>query len=127
MVEFTGFVTEERKVELLQQIWFKVMTSAKEGWGLTVLEANACGTTVLASNVAGLRDAVRDGSTGLLYDYGDIDQLAKKILLLLKDTALRDRLVAGAEEYVRSFTWEAAAQKTLELLVRRVAGRTANS
>ncbi len=119
-VEFAGFVTEERKVELLQQIWFKVMTSAKEGWGLTVLEANACGTTVLASNVAGLRDAVRDDETGLLYEYGNVPELSAKILRLLSDGRLRERLVEGADRYVRSFTWDAAAEKTLSLLEERV-------
>jgi glycosyltransferase involved in cell wall biosynthesis len=126
-VEFTGFVTEERKVELLQQIWFKVMTSAKEGWGLTVLEANACGTTVLASNVAGLRDAVRDGETGLLYEYGNVPELSAKILRLLSDGPLRDRLVEGADRYVRSFTWDAAAEKTLSLLDERVRTSTTAS
>jgi len=120
-VEFTGFVSEERKVELLQEIWFKVMTSAKEGWGLTVLEANACGTTVLASNVPGLRDAVRDGETGLLYTYGNIPELGEKILRLLRDRGLRDRLVEGAVRYVESFTWEAAADRTLALLEERIA------
>jgi glycosyltransferase involved in cell wall biosynthesis len=119
-VEFTGFVTEERKVELLQQIWFKVMTSAKEGWGLTVLEANACGTTVLASNVPGLRDAVKDGETGMLYEYGNIPELSEKILRLLSDATLRDHLVEGAAEFVRSFTWDAAAEKTLSLLEARL-------
>ena len=82
-VRFTGFVEEAEKVELLQQVWFVVNTSSKEGWGLTVIEANACGTMVLAADVPGLRDAVRDGETGRLYEYGNIDDLAGKISLLL--------------------------------------------
>jgi glycosyltransferase involved in cell wall biosynthesis len=118
-VEFTGFVSEQRKVELLQQMWFKVTTSSKEGWGLTVLEANACGTPVVASNVQGLRDAVKDNETGLLYEYGDVDDLTSKILRLLKDPPLLQRLTKGAVEWAKKFDWEIAASQTLDLLRKR--------
>jgi glycosyltransferase involved in cell wall biosynthesis len=119
LVEFTGFVPERRKVELLQQMWFKVTTSSKEGWGLTVLEANACGTPVVASNVQGLRDAVKDNETGLLYTYGDVSDLTSKILRLLTDHALRERLTRASIEWARGFDWEIAAKQTLELLKKR--------
>jgi len=121
-VEFTGRVSNQRKVELLQEMWCKVTTSAKEGWGLTVLEANACGTPVVASNVPGLRDAVRDGVTGLLFPYGDRDALAEAVIRLVHDQALRDRLALAALSWARSFTWDRAAQETLTIL-RRVARR----
>jgi glycosyltransferase involved in cell wall biosynthesis len=120
MVEFTGFVSEERKVELLQQMWFKVTTSSKEGWGLTVLEANACGTPVIASDVQGLRDAVKNNETGLLYTYGNVSELSSKILMLLVDHQLRDRLSRNAIEWAKGFDWEIAAHQTLELLKGRV-------
>jgi glycosyltransferase involved in cell wall biosynthesis len=119
-VEFTGYVPESRKIQLLQEMWFKVTTSSKEGWGLTVLEANACGTTVIASNVPGLRDAVRDNETGLLYTYGDVTELSDKILLLLKDRTLRERLAARALEWSRKFDWDIAAKDTLAVLKSRV-------
>ncbi len=118
-VEFTGFVPPERKVDLLQQVWFGVTASAKEGWGLTVLEANACGTPVIASNVPGLRDAVRDGETGLLYAFGDTGELARKIVLLAGDADLRRRLSAGALAWSGRFTWEHAARQTITLLEHR--------
>jgi glycosyltransferase involved in cell wall biosynthesis len=118
-VEFTGYVTDEKKVELLQHIWFKVTTSSKEGWGLTVLEANACGTAVIASNVQGLRDAVKDGETGLLYTYGDVKELAQKIIQLVRDESLRDSLSANAVRWAQSFTWDVAAERTLALLEKR--------
>jgi len=120
VVEFTGFVPETRKVELLQRMWFKVTTSSKEGWGLTVLEANACGTPVVASNVQGLRDAVKDNETGLLYAYGDVGDLTSKILSLLTDNALRNRLTQAAIAWSQQFDWEIAAQQTLNLLEKRV-------
>jgi glycosyltransferase involved in cell wall biosynthesis len=120
-VRFTGFVPNEEKVDLLQRMWFKVATSVKEGWGLTVTEANACGTPVIASNVPGLRDAVKDGETGLLYPFGDVEALAASMLRLLEDASLRDRLSGSALAYASTFTWDAAAEQTLQVL-SRVAG-----
>jgi glycosyltransferase involved in cell wall biosynthesis len=117
-VRFTGFVSNEEKVALLQKMWFKVATSVKEGWGLTVTEANACGTPVIASNVPGLRDAVRDGETGLLYPYGDVNALAASMLRLLEDASLRDRFTQNALAYASTFTWDAAAEQTLQVLNR---------
>jgi glycosyltransferase involved in cell wall biosynthesis len=120
-VEFTGFVEERRKTELLQEMWLAVNTSSKEGWGLTVIEANACGTPVLAADVEGLRDAVREGETGELYPYGDIDALARGIIGLLRDQDKRVRLGTGALAWSRTFSWDAAADGTLEIL-QRLAG-----
>ncbi len=119
-VTFTGFVSDQEKIRLLQQMWFKVATSSKEGWGLTVTEANACGTPAIASDVPGLRDAVQDGKTGLLYRYGDVADLASKIRLLLGDADLRERLSAGALAWAALFSWDEAARRTIEVLQRRI-------
>jgi len=119
-VEFAGYVSVEKKIEYLQQMHFVVNPSSKEGWGLTVLEANACGTCVIASDVPGLRDAVIDGETGLLYDYANVEQLAEKISLLLRDQQLRKRLSDNALEWSKRFRWEDSARKTLEVLEQAV-------
>ena len=119
-VRFTGFVDENEKVRLLQQVWFMVNTSSKEGWGLTVVESNACGTTVLGSNVPGLRDAIKDGETGLLYEYGNITELAEKISLLLNDTVLRERLAKNALAFSRTFDWNVVAEHVVKLLEKRI-------
>ena len=113
---FTGFLPLEEKVRLLNQMQIVVNTSAKEGWGLTVTEANACGAPAVASDVPGLRDAVRDGETGLLYEYGNIEQLAEKILLLLRDEHLRSRLTKGALEFAQSLTWDKSAEIMLDVI-----------
>ncbi|MCP4705802.1 MAG: glycosyltransferase family 4 protein, partial [candidate division Zixibacteria bacterium] len=68
-VSFAGFVSEEKKVEYLRRSHVAVYPSLKEGWGLTNIEANACGTAVIAANSPGLRDSVKDGETGFLYEY----------------------------------------------------------
>lgn len=120
---FAGQVSDAEKVRLLNQMTLAVNCSAKEGWGLTVIEANACGVPVVASDVPGLRDAVLDEQTGLLYEYGNIEQLAQKILLLLRDTQLRQRLVGEALRWAQSFRWEDSAEKMLKVLERAIVER----
>ena len=122
-VKFTGFVSEDKKREWLNRFWVMINPSSKEGWGLTVVEANACGTPVVAANSPGLRDAVRDGETGLLYPYGDIDALADKIIKILTDESLRNNLRDGAIKWAKSFTWDNSARKTLEIIEKILAER----
>jgi glycosyltransferase involved in cell wall biosynthesis len=117
-VRFTGFVSAEEKVRHLNEMHVAVNTSAKEGWGLTAIEANACGTPTVSSNVQGLRDAVVDGETGLLYEYGNREQLAEKILLMLRDGHLRQRLADNAVRRSKQFDWDIAAEKTMEVIER---------
>jgi glycosyltransferase involved in cell wall biosynthesis len=115
-VTFTGYVSDERKVQLLQEMWFAVSTSSKEGWGLTVLEGNACGTPVIASDVPGLRDAVKHGETGILTPFGDIRALEGEMVGLLQDGVLRERLTKGALAWAAEFNWDTAAEKTIAVL-----------
>ena len=88
---------------------------------MTVVEANACGTPVVASDVPGLRDVVRDGETGLLYRHGDLPQLAGQVVRVLRDTQLRERLTSGALSWASQFNWDTAAAETLAALQSRVA------
>jgi glycosyltransferase involved in cell wall biosynthesis len=125
-VTFTGFVSEREKVEWLNKMHVAVNTSAKEGWGLTATEANACGTTTVSSNVQGLRDAVIDGETGLLYDYGDREKLAEKIFLLLRDATLRNRLASSALRRSKEFDWQIGAEKTMDVIEQLVKSRKAH-
>ncbi|MEX2089046.1 MAG: glycosyltransferase family 4 protein [Bacteroidota bacterium] len=120
-VEFTGYAGKAETVRMLQRMHVAVNCSAKEGWGLTVIEANACGVPVIASDVPGLRDSVLDEKTGLLYEYGNIEQLAQKILLVLRDQHLRTRLRDEALVWARSFEWEDSAQKMIAVLEQAIA------
>lgn len=122
-VTFLGFVTEERKLELLRSAWIHVLSSPKEGWGITCLEAAACGTPTVASDSPGLRDAVVDGETGLLAPHGDVAALAQRIAALLRDDALREAMGRRAREFAARFGWDGSAE-ALEKLLRRVVGRS---
>ena len=92
--------------------------SPKEGWGLTVIEANECGVPVVASRRPGLVDSVRDGETGLLADYGDDADFAAKALTLLTDPPLWRTMSENAVRWARSFSWDDAALATEALLER---------
>ena len=113
-VRMHGHVSEERKRELYGQAWVNLTASSAEGWCLTVMEAAACGTPTVALAVGGLPESVEDGRTGLLAR--SEDELADRVRAVVEDPAERDRLGADARERARSFTWDAAAQRTLDAL-----------
>jgi glycosyltransferase involved in cell wall biosynthesis len=122
-VTFHGFVSEADKLGLLRSAWANVFPSPKEGWGITVVEAAACGTPSLASDSPGLRDSVRHGETGYLVPHGDVEVLASRMLELAGDPQLVSRLGAGARALAESLTWERTADETEAQLHAIIAGR----
>ena len=98
-------------------------TSEKEGWGLTVLEANACGLPAIASDVPGLRDAVRDGEWCPGACMGDVNRLRAVLLRILQDDAYLRRLSAGARAWAQRFTWDAVVANLAEVIEAVAAGR----
>jgi glycosyltransferase involved in cell wall biosynthesis len=120
-VEFAGFVTEDRKRELFRRTWVHVLASPNEGWGISNMEAAACGTATVASDSPGLRDSVRHGETGFLVPHGDVDALATRLRELLQDPALRDRMGDAARTFAERFSWERSAVITEAHLERVVA------
>jgi glycosyltransferase involved in cell wall biosynthesis len=109
---FHGFVTEEEKMRLFRAAWANVFPSPKEGWGITVVEAGACGTPSLASDSPGLRDSVRNGETGFLVPHGDAEVLAARMLELAAAPALVERLGRAARGFAEAHTWERCAEAT---------------
>ena len=119
-VEFTGFVSEERKREIFRRAWANVFPSPKEGWGITNLEAAGCGTPTVASDSPGLRESVVDGVTGLLVPHGDVDRMAAALRELATSPERTAALAAGAREFSKGFTWERAADETERHLQRHL-------
>jgi glycosyltransferase involved in cell wall biosynthesis len=117
-VRLHGFVDHERKVELLQRAWALVTASAAEGWGLTTLEAAACGTPSVAFGIGGLAEAVDHERTGLLArDPADMVIQTRRIL---DDAELRERLGANALARARSLGWRHTVARTLAVLEEQV-------
>ena len=112
-VRFLGFVDEAAKVKLLRTTWANLFPSPKEGWGITVMEAAACGTPTIASDSPGLRDSVRRDVTGFLVPHGDVEALAERMLHLAANRAVVDRLGRAARAEAERWTWDDAARATL--------------
>ncbi|HEY5940641.1 MAG TPA: glycosyltransferase family 4 protein [Gemmatimonadales bacterium] len=121
-VVFHGFVSEERKIDLMRSAWANVFPSPKEGWGITVVEAAACGTPSLASDSPGLRDSVCHGETGFLVPHGDIDALAARMLELADSPPLVARLGDRARRFAEGLTWDRAARETENHLTEIIKG-----
>jgi glycosyltransferase involved in cell wall biosynthesis len=117
-VVFPGFVTDAERDVWLARARVCVCPSEKEGFGLTVIEANAVGTPNVASDAPGLRDTVRDGETGFLVPAGDATALADRVATLLADDALAERMSQAALAWSRHFDWESSAEALERSLAR---------
>ena len=115
-IEFLGFADSEVKVEVLRKCELVVNPSSKEGWGLTVIEANACGTPVIASNVPGLKDSVVHEKTGLLFEFGNSRELAEKIIYTLNHKSYLETLSKNALNWAQSFNWDNSATEMISLI-----------
>jgi glycosyltransferase involved in cell wall biosynthesis len=113
-VSLAGRVSEEDLIGLYRRAWAVASASSREGWGMTLTEAAACGTPSVATRIPGHTDAVAEGRSGLLVD-GEAG-LVSGLEQVVDDGALRDRLQAGALEHAADFTWDRTALGTLEVL-----------
>lgn len=103
---FTGKVSEEEKIGLLQKAWILVNPSMMEGWSIATIEANSCGTPVVASNVPGLCDSVKNGITGYLVDYGNEELFAKRMIKLIGNKVLRKKMSIASRYWAEGFDWQ---------------------
>lgn len=115
-VRFWGYVTETKKIELLQRAHILLHASVKEGWGLVVLEAASQGTPGVVYNVSGLRDTVKDDQTGILTTYNTPEELARESLDLLGNKRKYKRLQKNALMWSKTFTWDTATKQSVTLL-----------
>jgi glycosyltransferase involved in cell wall biosynthesis len=120
-VDFLGFLPRAEKVRRMQQAWVLIQPSPKEGWGLTVVEAGACGTAVVAASSPGLRDSVKDGVTGLLVPFDDSERLSGALRSVIDDAALRDSLAREGVRWAARFTWPDCARRSLDALLGHAA------
>lgn len=100
-----------------------VVPSYSESFGLVAVEAQACGTAVVAAAVGGLRTAVADGVSGRLVAGHDPHDYATVLGDLLSHPAARDRLAAGARGHAEAFGWSATAARLIDSYARAAADR----
>jgi glycosyltransferase involved in cell wall biosynthesis len=117
---FVGHVSDDERNQLLRSSWALVHGAHHEGWGVVVMEAAAVGVPTLGFAVRGIRDAVVDGSTGLLAD--TTAQLAANWLLLAVDPDLRNELGVKAWERASALSWSMCAESVAEMVEDAAAG-----
>jgi glycosyltransferase involved in cell wall biosynthesis len=121
-IRFHGYLSSEARDRLLNRSWILVCPSAFEGWGIVCLEASARGLPVVAADVPGLKDSVVDGSTGVLFPFGDRDALAEAITTLIVRPRCRSQMGQAGREWARDHDWDVSAAAFLEIVSRQVAG-----
>ena len=112
------FVPPTSRAELVK--WFQatsvcVVPSYSESFGLVAIEAQACGTPVIAARVGGLPTAVRDGISGVLVDGHEADTWATQIMSVVSNEDLRSRLAKGAIAHASHFGWEDTTDKLISV------------
>ncbi len=95
------------KVKLMQQSWAHLLPSVKEGWGMVVTEAAACGTPSIVSDVTGLCDSVVNGKTGVVLSASPKpEELSDAIIDIIENKKLRDDMSKEAVKWSRKFNWD---------------------
>lgn len=115
-IKFWGYVSQKQKFELLARAHLLVNTSIREGWGLVNIEANSLGVPVVAYDSPGLSDSVRVGSSGIICTSNSPEELAKIVSDLIQDETFYNRLVKGAKDWARQFSWAKAQEESRNLL-----------
>lgn len=95
------------KVKFMQEAWCLLLPSVKEGWGMVVTEAAACGTPSIVSNVTGLRDSVLKNKTGLILSEKPSDkELSTAMIEIINNNILRDKMSKESVSWSKNFNWD---------------------
>jgi len=117
---FTSFVSIGKKIDLLSSSWVSVNTSPKEGWGLTSIEAQACGTPSIVPDSPGLRETVKHGVSGYTYPFGDTEKLSEILIQMLKNKEKIFKMGKGAKKWAANFSWDESAKKMKEIILSEI-------
>jgi glycosyltransferase involved in cell wall biosynthesis len=114
-VKFLGFISEEDKYQHYKACKIVVVPSRWDCQPFAPLDAAASGKPVVASRIGGIQDTVEDRKTGLLFEPENTDDLADKIVTLLKDERLREDMGKAAKVKAKEYDWSKIAERTLEI------------
>ncbi len=115
-------VSLKEKIELLQKATLLVIPSSREGFGIVVLEANACATPVIGYDVPGLRDSIRHMETGILVPYGNIKAMTKAMVMLTEDQELWRKLAENALNWAKQFDWDKSTKRFIKVIEGAIHG-----
>lgn len=115
-----GYITDEKKFELMAKAHLLVNPSILEGWGLINIEANSVGTPVVAYNSPGLVDSVSQKQSGIICKVNSPQEMAKEIFSLVSHPNQYRQLQTGAEQWSKKFSWQKSKKMSLTLVRRLV-------
>ncbi len=109
---------KDQKVKLMQEAWALLLPSVKEGWGMVVTEAAACGTPSIVTDVTGLRDSVTHGITGIVVS-STVDKrvLAITLQLFINDSKMRSELSRNTLLKVKKLTWKKGYETFINIVI----------
>jgi len=122
-VIFTGFIDDYILIEYYRSSDVVVLpsTTAQEGFGMVLIEANACGKPVIGSKIGGIKYVIEDGKTGLLVPPKDKNALADAIIYMLENENLARRMGRNGRKIVeKKYTWNIAVKHTIEVYNRSI-------
>ena len=123
-VKFAGFVEESLKPLYYRaaDVFCLPSTMSTESFGIVNLEAMACGVPIVASNIGGVPDVVKDGENGLLVPPKDLEALADAIIYLLENEEVRSKMGKNGRKKVEDYSWEKIAEETERLYELMLSG-----
>ena len=107
-------VEQARDLYSKSLVW--IMASKSEGFSVPTLEAMACGAVPVVTDCGGTRDIIVDGENGFLVEVGNVEQILDRVMLLLDDSVLRERMRARGEATVDKFSWEKSIDQLEDVL-----------
>lgn len=114
-VELLGSMTQREVSEYIKRCSFLLLPSKSEGLGMVLLESNACGKPVIATNVGGIPEIVKDGYNGYVIDYGNVNKFKNRIIQLIENKKLRKKMGHNGLKLSKNFTWDKCANTVYKI------------
>ncbi|CDI06492.1 glycosyltransferase family 4 protein [Candidatus Nitrosotenuis uzonensis] len=114
-VHFLGYKSKEKTISLIRGSDILIQPSLAEGISTTILEAMACGTAVVASNVGGNGEVIKNGITGFLFDPHNYEEFVRKITELLSDKKNTISIINNAKSEVEKYDWSHVGKLYLDI------------
>ena len=114
-VSFVGIVPNKKVPEYMVASDIFVLPSLSESFGIVNLEAMASGLPIVATKVGGLAEIIKDGENGFLVEPKNSKEIAEKVLLLLEDEEMRERISRNNKESVKKYSWESVVERLEEI------------
>lgn len=111
-----GYVSEDKKLELLSRSWVLLFPSIREGWGIPITEAGCVGTPCIAFDSPGIREAVDYGNAGYLCTEKNVNGLAAQMSFAISNKIVYDKKRVSAYEYSSQFQWDGIGKEFGEFI-----------